>query len=384
MRVVHVFSPESLALLLGISEEAASTLFYVILGAMALGILLYALGPMLFRRWQNAPKEKQRKLRRIALIAVIALALLLVGGSVAGTLMNRVLPEKEAEQLMASGDYDGAIAAYVRLGLADKALQARIAKAQQLAAQGDTETAIPLLREMMYAPALAKTVADSAALTEAVFAEGSRVCFGSYTAKDKTETRLRWYVLRRDGDKALLFADSFGYFSNMDVWRKPFNWANSSIRHSLGEDGWMFTEMFSPAVRAAILPSALNNNDVSRVEGASSDRRYQTVEGEPTQDLLFLFSAEEAEQYGLTGLEDVWGSGGWWTRTMAEGSTASQMLYALPWADFHGEDGLISGEAWGTASGTDSISKSQLDIRPAMWVDVPELVKALAEDAAAK
>ena len=47
-------------------------------------------------------------------------------------------------------------------------------------------------------------------------------------------------------------------------------------------------------------------------------------------------------------------------------------------------DGLISGEAWGTASGTDSISKSQLDIRPAMWVDVPELVKALAEDAAAK
>ena len=111
--------------------------------------------------------------------------------------------------------------------------------------------------------------------------------FGSYPFEaDGTKKPIRWIVLKREEEKALLLS-AYG----LDA--KPYNeeweavtWETCTLRKWLNED--FFNEAFTEEEKKRICQTAVVNQD---------NPRYKTPGGSDTEDRVFLLSLGEAEQY---------------------------------------------------------------------------------------
>ncbi len=185
---------------------------------------------------------------------------------------------------------------------------------------------------------------------------GSVELDGYYTGGEAIE----WLVLAREGDRLLLISQyALCALPFCDETSAGATWAESSLRAYL--NGQFLEKAFTEKERAMIVPVAVP---------ADPNPYYDTDPGAPTEDKVFLLSADEAYRYfpsaearacenlGKAPYEAAYrasnGNCAWWLRT----------------------PGLFSGyiatvDSAGAVSWYGSGSrKEDVSVRPAMWVDL--------------
>ena len=187
------------------------------------------------------------------------------------------------------------------------------------------------------------------------------VTYGAYEQDNVTgngKEPIRWRVLKREGQKALLI-------SEMNLERQPYDtsystvtWETCTLRTWLNST--FLDTAFSPAQQGAILTTTVRNED---------NPKYSTDGGNSTQDRLFLMSIAEAEilfngyadrkgsntpYVSAQGAYDDDGYGWWWLRSPG---------FDLSSAAFVGTDGSVSRYGNG-------VSFSYNAVRPALWLDL--------------
>ena len=116
---------------------------------------------------------------------------------------------------------------------------------------------------------------------------GDVVSFGKYGLDGESPQKIKWIVLDRVGDEALLLSrDVLDYRTNHDEDGKSFTWETSDIREWLNTD--FYNAAFSDKYKARI---ALHENETQ------DNPVYGTSGGNNTTDRCFLLSVEEVETY---------------------------------------------------------------------------------------
>lgn len=342
----------------GMSKEAA-------IAVTAIPAIL-VLGALIFFSFQafrtTAKPETKRKFKRI-LIVFVAAALCAAG---AWLLLSRGLPARRADQMLAAGDYDGAVVAYEKLDMTDRADHARIEKAKSLLEKSDLTGAADILSLLVSREEAAGLLLDNDALRAQVLAPGSALRFGVYPTKFGHQD-VRWFVLDRQDGKTLLFADDFGCYEPYGE-NGPATWETSGARRLLntGTDS-VLHQLFTKAERAVIRQTEVKNNAVEKREGEKP--KYREIEGKTTRDQLFLLSTEEIEQYGIHRNQTIWGFGSWWTRTMAPGDVDRYVYITKGWRDEPNRE----------LYNLETVQKrAKHALRPAMWVDMNALLEVWA------
>ena len=203
--------------------------------------------------------------------------------------------------------------------------------------------------------------AAAAAEFERKWSVENTVTYGAYEQDNVTgngKEPLRWRVLKREGQKALLISEM-----NLDC--QPYNkewtsvtWETCTLRTWL--NGPFVTSAFTPAEQGAILTTAVQNEDTPE---------YGTDGGNPTQDKVFLLSIAEAETLFRSdedrvgkntayakaqGAYDNDGAGRWWLRS--PGNNQSTAAYVST-------DGSVDRNGFSVGLVRDAV-------RPALWLDL--------------
>ncbi len=203
------------------------------------------------------------------------------------------------------------------------------------------------------------------------FIAGSIVTFGRYAQDDYTgngKEPIRWWVLKREGNKALLISDQ-----NLDC--QPYNaewtsitWEKCSLRNWLNRT--FLTAAFTPEERKAIHLTALDN------------REKHNHYGPDTEDRVFLLNLEEAKTLfrddsdrkaantpfaKAQGASDAGGFGWWWLRTPGYGS-------------FNASNVLSSGSVQKNGPGVHAKCGA---VRPALWINLDSGIFSSSQSALA-
>ena len=111
--------------------------------------------------------------------------------------------------------------------------------------------------------------------------------FGSYPfEKDGMRRPIQWNILKRNGNKALLFS-AYGLDAKLYNERyEDVTWETCSLRKWLNED--FYRTAFTDEEKSRILPTKVKNED---------NPRWNTPGGNDTEDRVFLLSRSEAERY---------------------------------------------------------------------------------------
>ena len=184
--------------------------------------------------------------------------------------------------------------------------------------------------------------------------------FGSYPFEaDGTRKPIRWIVLKREKEKALLLS-AYGLDAKpYNKKREDVTWETCTLRKWLNKD--FFNEAFTEEEKKRICLTEVRNED---------NRFWNTSGGNDTEDRVFLLSLGEAEQYlpetfprqrmatpyaKKRGAYSYYnGNCRWWLRSPGLGST-----YAADVSD----DGDIVDYG-------DSVSNSDTAVCPALWIDL--------------
>ena len=169
-------------------------------------------------------------------------------------------------------------------------------KGKALAEQGSYAEAAAILiglkdykdtTSLMASNAGLSSAAAAAAEFERKWSVGNVVTYGRYEQDNNSangKEPIRWRVLKREGDKALLVSEQ-----NLDCQRyntsyASVTWETCSLRAWL--NGTFLNAAFTAEEQKGILTATLQNED---------NPEYRTDGGNPTQDKMFLLSIAEAE-----------------------------------------------------------------------------------------
>lgn len=214
------------------------------------------------------------------------------------------------------------------------------------------------------------------------FAVGSYVTFGTYPmTEDGDVMNIVWKVLDRDGDKALLL-------SRYGLDAQPYNsecteitWENCTLRAWLNND--FLNRSFTAEEQFAILLTDIDNSN------AQCYSKWTTSGGNNTQDMVFLLSYAEANEYlGVT--YGYWNNKKAFVAPTAYAVAQGVMISDEPEEYYVTEDGLVACQWWLRSPGHSQdyaicvlnsgdpisgtyVSSGHICVRPAMWVDVKYL-----------
>lgn len=280
----------------------------------------------------RAERLRKQKMKKTAIAASIAVVVAIAAFLVNDKIIQPSLKYKEAESLLAEGNYEEAYPAFGELlGYKDVTedflKEIKYEEAQSLLAEGNYEEAYSafseilgykdvdenFLRDIKYEPKYEeaqsriaesnyadaylilnelrgyKDVDQLLGISDPEYAIGSEVLFGSYEQDGSTTNGtedIEWIILARAGDHALLLSkyglDAKEYH---EEW-EDITWEQSDIRSWLNSS---FINMaFTGEEQGAILKSEVDN---SQAEGNSE---YDTTGGNNTEDRVFLLSYKEA------------------------------------------------------------------------------------------
>lgn len=395
---------------LGISDGAVFALFGIAAAAYV--------GMMLVSMLKDMPKEKRKKIRTGALVV----AGMLVIAAVAVLLFTRTLPIKNAEKLMAQGQYTEAIEAFRKLDLPERVREAQTAHAGAMVEAGDyeaaadlykelgmesercgalvglcrnllddgqTEQAAETIRSVALMPEAAQLIRENDALKDAVFAPGSLFTLGCKVREPRNLLEKQkafdwaapleeanglsyygWNVLEYVNGKVLLLSTPLGgdamfssYYDLPEEDAYELSWEKSNVRAKLNEEVY---ESFTDQVREAIVPTTLTT-DSFKLEKSYRSRIKEHLEV-VTEDMLFLLDCEQTQRYlaqfpHLLTQFEYWGKFRFWTNSVGTlTSSDTYMKRIVP-----GENGRYTIE--------DAEIFTNQAIRAAMWIDVDRLLQ---------
>ena len=164
-----------------------------------------------------------------------------------------------------------------------------------------------------------------------------------YNKKYISFGNMEWIVLAREGDKALLLSKDCIEERAFHEELKPVTWEACSLRSYL--NGQWYDETFTEVEKAKILTTNVNHSD--GICGASG--------GNDTEDIVFLLSVNEVEQYVYSNHDRIAEfnseSHEWWLRS--PGNFCSFAVVR--------RDGGIYSVGW-------EVDSACGGIRPAIWI----------------
>lgn len=117
------------------------------------------------------------------------------------------------------------------------------------------------------------------------------VKLGTYEQDDNESTGkepIEWLVLTQDNEKMLVVSKyCLDYLRYPDDWTSNISWEKSSLRSYLNSD--FINNTFSAEEQQNIILTKNSN--------VASEDYYSTVDGNPTQDRVFLLSIDEVQKY---------------------------------------------------------------------------------------
>ena len=194
---------------------------------------------------------------------------------------------------------------------------------------------------------------------------GEIVTFGLYEQDNNTATgneEIEWIVLAREGDKVLIISRYGLDCQKFNYTRGAVTWETCSLRN------WLNNEF----ILAAFSSSENLMIDSTHVT-AENNPRHKTEAGNDTDDMLFLLSINEANQYFSSDAERTCkpteyaksagaitdDAGNCWWRLRSPGISTDHAASVYP-------TGSIDEE------GTETIRMNHT-IRPAMWIDISKI-----------
>jgi ribosomal protein L7/L12 len=227
-------------------------------------------------RFDKLAAEKKARLKLCSSIAVAAIAILIIITLV----VIQAVKYRAAEQLLANGRYDEAIAAFEALG--------DYRNAQDLTGQA--------LKQQL-----------------SIAAVGSTVTFGDF----------EWRVLDRAENKLLIITNIIVKNSAYNEEYVSTTWAQCTLREYL--NGTFYNE-FSDAEKALIADTNVVNAD---------NPNYDTDGGNDTTDKIFLLSIDEANKYFKNNADRAIGS--WsWLRSPGHNSNSAAIVASTGYVSAYG------------------------------------------------
>ena len=117
------------------------------------------------------------------------------------------------------------------------------------------------------------------------------VTLGTYEQDGNEDTGkepIEWLVLKQDDEKMLVVSKyCLDYLTYPDDWTSNIIWETSSLRSHLNSE--FFNNAFTSDEQQAVL--------LSEIQNKASEDYYSTVDGNPTQDRVFLLSIDEVQAY---------------------------------------------------------------------------------------
>ena len=236
---------------------------------------------------------KKQKNKKIAIIASIAVAIVIVAFFVNDKIIQPPQKYKEAQKLMSEGRYEEAYSAYGELlGYKDVdedfLKDIKYEEAQSLMAEDNYTDAYFILDELRGYRDVDSILSGDEFLN-GYFQIGKEVIFGSYEQDNNQNNGLEdieWLVLNREGESVLLLSkyglDAGKYHYESDLFNEP-TWETASLRSWLNDT--FINLAFSQEEQEAILTTKVDN---------SAKQCYDMSEGNDTQEKIFLLSYKEA------------------------------------------------------------------------------------------
>lgn len=290
---------------------------------------------------------------------------------------------QQATNLRAFGKYDEAIALFAELGnyydAAAQVTETKYQKATNLNAFGKYDEAYAIYVTLTGYKDVDKLLAEDdnmiAVARDAKFTVGNYVTFGTYpqTKAGNAATSIKWLVLARDGDKALLISR---YALDAQPYNKDYTsvtWETCTLRTWLNST--FYNKAFSSAEQAAILTTNVDNSKSQCYSG------WSTSGGNNTQDKVFLLSYAEANKYfdvthdnssntksRVAPTAYAIAQGAW---TSSFDKTADRTYAGCWWLRSPGykENNAALVSANGSLT-DDNVSADSNSVRPALWVDI--------------
>lgn len=203
---------------------------------------------------------------------------------------------------------------------------------------------------------------------------GDIICLGTYEQDNRggQKEAIEWMVLETKGNFALLLS-RYGLEAGQPFLNRyaACTWETSSVREWLNSD--FLEEAFTDAEAECILETYVDNRK------SQGNPNWATSGGDTTKDRIFLLSYAEAVSYFKTNEErrcaptDYALSQGAWTydKYSPEGR-----LSGVWWLRSPGESKFYAAcvDLSGGALYQNSVGNNYVCIRPAMWVDMRELL----------
>lgn len=106
--------------------------------------------------------------------------------------------------------------------------------------------------------------------------------------EDNGKEPIEWLVLTQDNDKMLVVSKyCLDYLTYPDDWTSNISWESSSLREYLNSD--FYNNAFSFNDLQEIL--------LTEIQNKASDNFYCTIDGNPTEDRIFLLSIDEVQTF---------------------------------------------------------------------------------------
>lgn len=164
----------------------------------------------------------------------------------------------------------------------------------------DTTTAVSALTDRDIQKDFDEVLLDEASVVPATLPDvypGDVVSFGEYQGQP-----IEWIVVERDGEEAVLLSKDVLFEQSYNAEEGGTTWEESSLRSYLNQD--FYEEAFIKSEQKIIVPSQLVNLD-SPIYGANgigdwtvpADSPMYPAGGNPTEDCVYLLSAEDVEHY---------------------------------------------------------------------------------------
>ncbi len=371
MSVRRVYIWEMVAEVFGLDPEAVKIV-------MLIFALLVVTHPLL--------KDFKLAFRKSAGLRLAVVLLAMVAASVVGLhhYLNRILPERKADDMLAEGRFEDAETTYKALGLMDKAEYARVEGVRTLAEAGLAEarekrtegefrlneqllSAVMAIEKDITNPELATFALEHDEILELLFdPESNR----SFTFGKYQDDPVNWTVLDREKDAVLLFSSNEIWLpmsGNIILYSSRIRdsttscWRDSGLRKRIignSSDRPLDERLFeSNGVRTSII-TTLNKN--------TEYLKGNIVEGEMTEDRLFPLSKKEIKRYGLQYNDPSNAhSNRYWTRDVSAEAgkmcvANAQPYYGVFFADLNVEENA--------------------NVRLAMWVNYRDLLSAFASE----
>lgn len=188
--------------------------------------------------------------------------------------------------------------------------------------------------------------------------EDKWILFGKYKQNEENKEDIRWRVLKRDGDKALIISEKGIDFKPFNIKNIHKTWEECDLRKWLNNE--FLYETFSIKERGRIL---------STIVTADKNPGYSVDAGNDTEDKIFLLSIDEVNKYfdhdaqccstkyakkqekypSNTGFSD------WWLRT--PGWSDSKVSYVNSQGNIYDKGTFIN-------------SDGCCAVRPALWISL--------------